>query len=156
MWFLILKTLHVLSAIVLLGTGLGTAFHLWVTHRSGDPRAIASAARATVLADWLFTATSGVAQPVTGVALALSAGYDLRSPWLVLAYALYAIAGVCWLKVVQLQLRIARIAAACVKEDAPLPPAYFQAVRLWFALGWPAFLGLIVVVWLMVAKPVLW
>jgi len=156
MWFLILKTLHVLSAIVLLGTGLGTAFHLWATHRRGDPRAIASAARTTVLADWLFTATSGLAQPVTGVALALVAGYDLRSSWLVAAYVLYGIAGVCWLKVVQLQLRIARIAAACVKAEAALPPAYFQAMRAWFVLGWPAFLGLIVVVWLMVARPVLW
>jgi len=156
MCFLILKTLHILSAIVLLGTGLGTAFHLWVTHRRGEARAIASAARTTVLADWLFTATSGVVQPVIGVALALTAGYDLRSPWLVATYVLYAIAGACWLKVVLLQLRIARIAAACVKENAALPPAYFQAMRVWFVLGWPAFLGLIAVVWLMVAKPVLW
>jgi uncharacterized membrane protein len=156
MWFLILKTLHILSAIVLLGTGLGTAFHLWMTHRRGDPRAIACAARNTALADWLFTATSGVAQPVTGVALALAAGYDLRSSWLVVAYALYAIAGLCWLAVMWLQLRIARIAAACVKEEVPLPPAYFGAMRAWFVLGWPAFLGLIAVVWLMVAKPALW
>jgi uncharacterized membrane protein len=156
MWLPILKTLHILSAMVLLGTGFGTAFHLWATHRRGDPRAIASAARTTVLADWLFTASSGLAQPVTGVALALAGGYDLGSSWLVAAYVLYAIAGVCWLKVVQLQLRIARIAAACVKEDAALPPAYFEAMRAWFVLGWPAFLGLIVVVALMVAKPVLW
>ena len=139
---------------MLTGTLLGTAFHLWATHRRGDARAIARAARATVLADWLFTATSGLAQPETGVALL--AGYDLRSSWLVAPYVLYAIAGVCWLKVVQLQLRIARIAATCLKEDAALPPAYFQAMRAWFVLGWPAFLGLIVVVWLMVAKPVLW
>ena len=156
MWFLILKTLHILSAVVLLGTGFGTAFHLWATHLRGDPRAIAVAARNTVLADWLFTATSGVVQPVTGVTLAFAGGYDLRSSWLVAAYVLYAIAGLCWLKVVLLQLRIVRIAAACVKENAPLPPAYFQAMRLWFALGWPAFLGLIAVVWLMVAQPVLW
>jgi uncharacterized membrane protein len=57
---------------------------------------------------------------------------------------------------VQLQLRVARIAAACMAEGTALPPAYFQAMRVWFVLGWPAFLGLIVVVWLMVAKPVLW
>src|SRR5262249_22724245 len=100
MWFPILKTLPILSAIFPFGAGLGTAFHLWFTHRGGDPRAIASAARTTVLADWLFTATSGVVQPVTGVALALNAGYDLRSSWLVATYVLYAIAGACWLKVV--------------------------------------------------------
>jgi Predicted integral membrane protein (DUF2269) len=30
---LILKWLHILSATVLFGTGLGTAAHLWMTHR---------------------------------------------------------------------------------------------------------------------------
>jgi uncharacterized membrane protein len=156
MWFLILKTVHVLSAIVLLGTGFGTAFHLWATHRRGDVRAIAAAARNTVLADWLFTAPSGVVQPVTGIALARAGGYDLDSSWLVAAYALYALAGLCWLVVVWLQLRVAAISAACAKGNSKLPPAYFSAMRTWFWLGWPGFLGLIVVAWLMVAKPALW
>jgi uncharacterized membrane protein len=156
MWFLLLKTVHILSAIVLLGTGFGTAFHLWATHRRGDVRAIASAARNTVLADWLFIATSGVMQPVTGIALARAGGYDLAASWLLAAYALYALAGICWLAVVWLQLRVAAISAACAKENARLPPAYFRAMRIWFMLGWPGFLGLILVVWLMVAKPALW
>ena len=38
----------------------------------------------------------------------------------------------------------------------PLPPAYYAAMRLWFALGWPAFIALLVVLALMVMKPALW
>lgn len=151
--FLLLKTLHVLSSTLLFGTGLGTAFHMWATHLRGDVRAIASTARNVVLADWLFTATSGVVQPVTGIAMVLQAGYDPMAPWLVMAYGLYLLAGACWLPVLFLQMRIARIAACCAVEGTPLPPEYHRAMRTWFWLGWPAFLALIAVFWLMVAKP---
>jgi uncharacterized membrane protein len=149
----LLKTLHILSATILFGTGLGTAFHMWLTHLRGDIRAIASTARNVVLADWLFTAPSGVLQPVTGIGLALTAGFDPMAPWLLAAYALYALAGGCWLVVVVLQLRIARIAAQCARDGTPLPRAYRRAMRAWFWLGWPAFIALIAVFWLMAAKP---
>jgi uncharacterized membrane protein len=154
--FALLKTIHVLSATILFGTGLGTAFHLWMTHRGGDARAIAAAARNTVIADWLFTAPAAILQPVSGAGLIALAGYDPTESWLVAAYALYLLAGACWLVVVVLQLRVRRIAERCVREQSPLPSAYYRAMRAWFWLGWPAFLALIAVFWLMVAKPVLW
>jgi uncharacterized membrane protein len=156
MEFLILKTVHVLSSAVLFGTGLGTAFHMWVTHRRGDVRAIAATARNVVRADWLFTATSGVVQPVTGLGLILLAGYDPAASWLVVTYALYAFAGTCWLVVVLLQIQVAAIARQCAADGAALPEAYHHAMRAWFWLGWPAFLSLIVVYWLMIAQPQLW
>jgi uncharacterized membrane protein len=152
----LLKTLHILSATVLFGTGLGTAFHMWMTHRRGDVRAIASTARNVVLADWLFTATSGIVQPATGVALAMTLGYDLASPWLIATYGLYGIAGACWLAVVFLQLRVARVAAQCATAGTELPDDYHRAMRAWFWLGWPAFFSLIGVFYLMVEKPDLW
>jgi uncharacterized membrane protein len=154
--FTLLKTGHILSATILFGTGLGTAFHLWVTHIRGDARAIAAATRNTVIADWLFTVPSGIVQPATGIALALAAGFDPMAPWLLAAYGLYLLAGGCWLIVVVLQIRVARITAQCVRDNVPLPPGYYRAMRAWFWLGWPAFLALIVVFWLMVAKPSLW
>jgi uncharacterized membrane protein len=154
--FLLLKTLHILSSTLLFGTGLGTAFHMWATHLRGDVRAIAATARNVVLADWLFTATSGVVQPVTGFAMAIVAGYDLTAPWLVIVYGLYIVAGACWVPVVILQMRVARIASACATSGAALPSEYDRAMRLWFLLGWPAFVALVAVFWLMVAKPDLW
>jgi uncharacterized membrane protein len=156
MMFLVLKTLHILSATLLFGTGLGTAFHMWMTHLRGDVRAIATTARNVVLADWLFTTTSGIAQPVTGVALVVMTGYDPTESWLLVTYGLYLLAGACWLHVVALQIRVARIAERCVADGTPLPPEYLRAMHIWFWLGWPAFIALVGAYWLMVAKPELW
>jgi uncharacterized membrane protein len=129
---------------------------MWVTHRRGDVRAIASTTRNVVLADWLFITTSGVIQPATGIALAHMAGIPLTTPWLVATYALYLLAGICWIVVVRLQLRLARISAFAAREGKPLSAEYHRIMRLWFWLGWPAFIALIVVFALMVMKPELW
>jgi uncharacterized membrane protein len=154
--FLWLKWAHVLSSTVLFGTGLGTAFQMWRAHRTRDARVIAAVATNVVLADWLFTLPSGLIQPLTGWGLIAMAGYDPAEPWLLCSYALYLLALACWLPVVALQIRardLARIAAATA---TPLPPAYVRAMRAWFILGWPAFLALVAVFALMVAKPALW
>lgn len=152
-YYLVLKWLHVVGATVLFGTGIGTAFHFWHTLRTGSVAAIAASARATVLADWLFTLVSGVLQPVTGVLLALAAGYPLSSTWIVASVALYVVAGACWVPVVFIQLRIRAIAERCERENSA-PGAQFDSLaRRWFYLGWPAFIALAIVLWLMVARP---
>lgn len=152
----LVKTIHILSSTLLFGTGLGTAFHMWFTHMRGNLQAIASTANNVVLADWLFTATSGVVQPLTGLWLLFQAGYDPDASWLVLTYFLYILAGGCWLIVVKIQLKIAGIATRCVQYGLDLPPEYFTLMRNWFLLGWPAFISLVVIFWLMVTKPTLW
>jgi uncharacterized membrane protein len=151
--YLLLKWVHILSAAVLFGTGFGTAAHLWLAHRSGSVPAIAVAAANTVRADWWFTLTSGLVQPASGAALIWLGGHDPFAPWLAVAYALYAIAGACWAFVVALQIRARDLAREALASGQPLPQAYFTAMRVWFGLGWPAFLALIAVFWLMVAKP---
>jgi uncharacterized membrane protein len=150
---ILLKELHVLGAVVILGLGLGTAFHFWCAHRSGDPIAIAAAARSTVIADWIFTAPAVALQPVTGWLLADSLGWPISAPWLAGALVLYVVAGACWLPVVALQHRMARLAGEAVRCAAPLPAAYRAAARLWFVLGWPAFAAVLGIVHLMIAKP---
>jgi len=150
---LLIKWLHVLSSTVLFGTGLGTAFFMWAAHLTANPRTIADVARIVVRADWMFTATSGVVQPATGLMLVHGYGYDLTSPWLLWTYGLYALAFACWLPVVKLQMEMRDLAARAVAEGAALPPRYFRAARLWFVLGWPAFMGLLAVFWLMLARP---
>jgi uncharacterized membrane protein len=151
--FLLLKTLHVVSATLLFGTGLGTAFFMWRAHRSGEVRVIAVVSRNVALADWLFTTPAVILQPVTGFALLHMAGLDWRSGWILASLGLYLLAGACWLPVVAIQLRVARLAATAAATAQPLPGAYFRLMRLWFALGWPAFIAVLLVFWLMVAKP---
>ena len=154
--YLWLKWLHVLSSTILFGTGIGTAFQMWFVHRRGEPAAIAVVARNVVLADWLFTLPAGIVQPITGFVLIVQAGLDPFAPWLVATYVLYLLAFACWVPVVVLQVRVRELAADAVRLGLPLPAECHSAMRLWFALGWPAFLALAVVFLLMIGKPDLW
>lgn len=151
----LVKAVHILSATILFGTGLGTAAHMWLTHRSGSVQAIAVATRNTVRMDWVFTLSSGIVQPLSGAVLVWLGGHDPLSFWLVASYALYGVAGLCWVIVAGLQLRARALAAAAAERRAALPAEYQRIMRLWYMLGWPAFLGLIAVFGLMVAKPTL-
>jgi len=69
------------------------------------------------------------------------------------AFALYLVAGACWIPVVFIQLRLRDLARASVRDAAPLPPAYRRLWNAWLALGWPAFAALAAAVWLMIARP---
>ena len=150
------KLVHVLSATLLFGTGLGTAFHLWLAHLGGDVRAIAGAARSTVIADFLFTSPAALIQPATGAWLVALDGLDPLASWLVAVYALYLLIGACWLPVVHLQLRVRVLAAEAARDGTALPDEYHRLMRRWFLLGWPAFSAILAIFWLMVAKPTLW
>lgn len=154
--YILLKWVHILSSTVLFGFGAGTAYYFWMAHLSGDARTIARVGGMVVMADWIFTGSSGVLQPLSGIALAVVAGYDLGSSWLVVTYALYLVAFACWAPVVWLQIRARDLAAEAARDGAPLPATYHRLMRIWFALGWPAFLALLGVFYLMVAKPDLW
>jgi uncharacterized membrane protein len=155
-FYLLVKWVHVLSSTVLFGFGAGTAWYLWNAHLTRDPATIASVGRMVVRADWIFTGTSGIAQPVTGLVLVHQAGWSLTAPWLIVTYGLYLLAFACWAPVVWLQIRAQRVAQHAADTGVPLSGEYFRAMRLWFLLGWPAFFGLACVFWLMIAKPVLW
>ena len=155
MLYQFLKLLHILSATVLFGTGLGTAFSMWRANASADPGVICIVTRNVVLADWLFTTPAAIVQPLTGLALASVAGFSFNSHWLLLALVLYVIVGACWIPVVWLQLRMRDLAREAVATAEPLGPRYHRYFRLWFALGWPAFLGVLVIFVLMVFKPAL-
>lgn len=151
--YLLAKWLHILSATVLFGTGIGTAFQMVWAMRTGRVETIHSVSSGVVMADWLFTTPAGVIQPLTGFWLIHLTGWDPFAPWLVAVYALYALAFVCWAPVVHLQLRIRDLSGAALAEGAPLPDQVRCLYRLWFALGWPAFGALTLVFWLMVARP---
>lgn len=154
--YLITKWLHILSATILFGTGIGTAFQMVWAMRTGRVETIHSVASGVVVADWLFTMPAGIVQPLTGIALIQMSGLDPVAPWLILTYALYVLAFCCWVPVVRLQIRIRDLAAIALREQSPLPKTAQRAFRLWFILGWPAFAALVLVFWLMVSKPVLW
>lgn len=152
--YLTLKTIHVLSSVLLVGTGFGTAFYLFFANRSGSVAAIAVVSRLVVKADWWFTTPAVVIQPLTGAYLIHLAGYSLDTFWIVASIALYGVAGLCWLPVVWYQIRMGRMALAAHEQGTPLPGRYWHYARRWEMLGYPAFLAMVMVYFLMVAKPV--
>ncbi len=152
-WLFLLKTVHVLSAAVLFGTGLGIAFFMAMAHRTRDAKTIATVGLMVVKADALFTATAVVIQPVTGLVLLRLEGFRLTEPWLVATYALYLLIGACWLPVVWIQDRMRRLAKAAAAAGEELPASYSRLWRIWFALGWPAFGGVVAIYALMLFKP---
>ncbi len=151
--YYVLKFLHVIGATVLLGTGAGIAFFMLLAHRTGDVRVIAGVARIVVIADYVFTATAVVAQPITGVLLARTVGYELSEGWIVASIALYIVTGLFWLPVVWMQSRMRTLAAQAVASGAPLPAEYHRLFRWWFAFGFPAFTAVLAIFWLMIARP---
>lgn len=154
--YLLVKSVHVLSSTVLFGFGAGTAWYFWNAHLTRDAATIAAVGRMVVRADWIFTGSSGVVQPLSGLWLVHRAGWPLDAPWLMVSYGLYLLAFACWVPVVGLQIRAQRLARDAAAAGTALGADYRRVMRWWFALGWPAFIGLTGVFWLMVAKPALW
>lgn len=155
-WYLFLKWLHIVSSTVLFGMGAGIAYFFVRAHRTGDVKVIAAVGKDVVRADAVFTAAAVVLQPLTGLGLVSISGVPLTQPWLLLSLALYVLIGCCWLPVVWLQIRMRDMAVSAASTGSALPAAYHSYYRLWFTLGWPAFMGVLVVFYLMVAKPALW
>jgi len=150
---LLLRWLHVIGACVLLGTGAGIAFFMVMAHRTGQPALIAHTAKIVVIADWAFTASAVIVQPITGALLAQTIGWPLSEGWILLSLVLYVLTGAFWLPVIWIQHRLRDLAVAAVQANAPLPDQYHRLYRVWFACGFPAFFAVLAIVWLMLARP---
>ena len=152
-YYLTVKWVHILSSTLLLGTGLGIAFFMWMAHLSKDAKTIASTARLVVIADTIFTAPAVVVQFGTGVWLVHMMGLSWDTFWVKTSLILFFVIGACWLPVVWLQILARNLAKQAADDGTALPPAYGRVMRWWFWLGWPAFISVIVIFWLMVHKP---
>jgi uncharacterized membrane protein len=151
--YFLVKYLHVLGAIVILGTGTGIAFFMLMAHRSGDAVFVARTTATVVMADMLFTLTAVLLQPVTGgVLMALSAA-TFAERWLVASLGLYAVAGLFWIPVIFMQIEMRNLARVAAAQGQPLPPRYFVLFRRWFSFGIPGFGSVMMMLWLMIAKP---
>lgn len=158
MEYLIVKWLHILSSTVLFGTGIGSAYYMLFTslaarRRHADPGAVRVVVGYVVKADLWFTTSTIIFQPLSGWYLAHLAGFPLTSRWILLSVLLYLVAGACWLPVVWLQLRMRDMAREAESTGQALPERYWVFLTWWTLLGIPAFLALVIVFYLMVAKP---
>lgn len=155
MEYLLIKWIHVLSSVLLFGIGLGSAFYKFMADRSGHLNAITHTNKTVVLADWIFTTPTIVMQPLTGLLLANHLDLPLNTPWISISLGLFIIAGLCWLPVVWLQIRMRNLSSQALAYKKPLGNKYHQYQHVWFWLGVPAFSSIIVVFYLMIFKPVI-
>lgn len=155
MLFLLLKVTHVISATVLFGVGVGSAFYKLRGDSQEDLHALAFANRNVVLGDWIFILPAGIIQPITGVWMAKLAGYHFTETWIVGALSLYLLAGLCWIAAVVLQIQMRDIAIRALQQGVSLPSIYHRMARAWYWLGIFGFLAVVVIFFLMVFKPTL-
>jgi uncharacterized membrane protein len=151
--YFIIKYLHVLGAVVILGTGSGIAFFMLMAHRSGDAAFIARTAAVVVIADMLFTLSAVIAQPITGGLLMMLSSTAISEGWIATSLALYALAGLFWVPVIFMQIEMRNLARIAAEKSQPLPPRYFALFRRWFVFGIPGFGSVMMILYLMIAKP---
>lgn len=154
LYYFALQYLHVIGATVLLGTGAGIAFFMLKAHFTNDAAVIAGVARIVVTADFVFTATAVVVQPVTGYLLARFLRLPILDGWIALSLLLYGVTGAFWIPVVFMQIRMRDLAEAAARAKAPLPRRYHRLFWTWFAFGFPAFAAVLGILWLMTTRPV--
>ena len=152
--YFFVKYLHVLGAIVILGTGTGIAFFMLMAHRSGEASFIARTASIVVIADMLFTLTAVLLQPVTGGLLMMLSSTGFNELWISTSLGLYTAAGLFWIPVIFMQIEMRDLARVAAAENAALPPRYFVLFRRWFLFAIPGFGSVMAILWLMIAKPV--
>jgi uncharacterized membrane protein len=153
LYYWLLQYAHIVGAAVLLGTGAGIAFFMLRAHLTHDVAVIAGVARIVVTADFVFTATAVVVQPVTGFLLSRLLGYPVFDGWIALSLILYAITGAFWIPVVFMQIRMRDLAEAALRGGTALPRAYHRFFWTWFAFGFPAFAAVLGIMWLMTSRP---
>jgi len=151
--YLLVKWLHIVSSVLMVGTGFGTAFYLFFTNRGKNVQAISVVSRLVVRADTWFTTPTVIFQPLSGLWLMQQGGWTLSTGWIFASLALFFLAGACWLPVVWLQLKLRDMAEETARAGGhTLPPRYWRFARRWEWLGYPAFTAVTAIFFLMVNK----
>jgi uncharacterized membrane protein len=151
-YYLILKLIHILAAVVVTGTGAGIAFFMFMANRSNNPQAIYITAKHVILGDWIFTTPAVITQIITGILLMNMQGYSFSAPWFYWVVGLFALIGICWLPVLRIQYKIRELAKISVDSNQ-VTPEFKTLMRTWTLLGIPAFIAILGIFWLMVFKP---
>lgn len=145
--YLSIKLIHILSATILFGTGLGTAFFMLKTYLDRNQEALAVTTRNVVLADWMFTAPAVIIQLGTGVWLTWYVGIPFSSLWFVMVACLFVFVGACWIPVVRIQIRLRQLTSSGENKEE-----FRRLMRIWVMLGILAFSGVLVLFFLMVSR----
>ena len=143
------KFIHIISATLLFGTGLGSAFYMFMAYRTGNTKIMAATNKFVVIADFIFTTPTVIIQLVSGLYLLNYLGLEWTSPWSLSVLGLYAFVGACWLPVVWLQIWLRNRAQELDHPDAQ----YRLRMKIWLILGLLAFPAVVLLYVFMIYKP---
>lgn len=146
------KFLHVTGVAMLMGNITVTAIWKFFADRDGRPEVLGFAQKLVTYTDWSMTFWGVVLIMASGYYMAISADFDLGRGWLFWSQILFILAGMIWLLlIVPIQMKQARLAkafsAADVGED------YRALSKRWLVWGLISTVPLVIVTWLMLAKP---
>jgi uncharacterized membrane protein len=150
--YLLLKFIHILSAVIMAGTGLGTAFFMFMAYRSRDLDTMALTSKHVVIADWCFTTPAIIVQVISGILLMITLGYSFQSAWFMTVAGLYIFVGACWIPVLFIQYRLKSIAELQV-QCGSVKEEFAKLMKIWTGLGILAFPSVLILFALMVFKP---
>ncbi len=145
--YLWIKLVHIISATILFGTGLGIAFFMLKAYLSGNQVVMSITTRNVVLADWIFTTPAVVIQFASGLWLTRQIGIPFDSMWFVSVISLFILVGGCWIPVVWIQMRIRDFRSS---DDVGF--SYRRLMSMWVVLGAVAFTGVLLLFFLMVFR----
>ena len=151
--YLTIKFIHIISATLLFGTGLGSAFYMYMAYRTGCVEVMAKTNRIVVIADFMFTTPTVIIQLITGLYLLNYLGQAWTSAWSISVLGLYAFVGICWLPVVWLQIWLRNRADQLQASNEPVDNQYQYRMKVWFILGVLAFPAVVILYGFMIFKP---
>ena len=151
-YYLILKLIHILAAVIVTGTGVGIAFFMFMANRANNHQAIYITAKHVILGDWIFTTPAVFTQIITGAMLMKIQGYSFSSPWFYWVLGLFVFIGLCWIAVLKIQYKLRELAKSSVDANE-VTPEFKSLMSTWTLLGIPAFIAILAIFWIMVFKP---
>jgi uncharacterized membrane protein len=151
----ILKFLHILGVILLVGNVTVTAVWKVFADRTHNPVVIAFGQRLVTITDWFLTGVGIAFVVIGGYGMVYVADLDpFGAFWLVWGQVLFVLSGLIWaLLLIPAQIRQAREARGFA-EGGEIPPSYRRDAVRWIFWGVVATVPLVAAVWLMVVKPV--
>ncbi len=150
MSYQLLKLIHIVSATLMIGTGLGSAFYLFLTYKRSQVSTVKEVLKLVILADTIFTTPSVIIQLVTGVMLSNLMGMTYTN-WFWVVFSVSFIVLVLWIRAAFIQIKLKKI----LENENEIPEKFHRLMKIWFYLGVPSFLGSVYIYYLMVYKPFL-
>ena len=153
--YLILKTIHIIGAVLFLGNIIITGWWKIMANRTRNPIIIAFAQRQVTLTDFVFTAGGSTLLFAAGIANIII--YDIpimTTMWIAWALALFTLSGIIWVAIlIPIQIKQAREAKTFTAETV-ISDAYWRREMIWYILGLAAIVLPLMSLVFMVLKPI--